>query len=561
MSPNQASSLSLPIPSGRATSIVGAPDGVSAGALASDSQGTASVFDTLVAALAPAAPTEGPVTDDQATEDSPLSAASLPTITVSLGQITDAPAETAVEPAPPQPATLPQPVVDVQSVQPQPVAAAPILPTLLLAAAKAADASQIAADAAIAEAPAQAQPAAETATVTPVAGLSTAPQPAEAPASETPAPETQATAAPARSAAAKIRAAHDARTDKAKDDKAADAGGSAPAPVTADSATQSNAVAPVQPQMPLPTQAPAQAVSAQTSAATQPVNTAPVPALQIPALKPATGVAAAFSTSDKTDDSATTTDKPVSQTAASADPGPAQTQQRPVDALAGSLKAVRKALTADADAQGADAAPRATAPSAFALQAQAEAPGAYTATGAQTAGTTQAGSNLARATVETLSNMSVQIHRKMSEGNTTFAVELHPADLGKVEVTLTMTRDGTTTAHLKFDTPVTAAAFQAQEGELRRQLAQTGLNVDQGALTFSSRDDNANTGGFNQAFAQMQQQNQPQGQQNRQSRSQARAFQDAAAVAADADSNAAIDAGLLALRAGVSSTLALNLIV
>jgi flagellar hook-length control protein FliK len=173
---------------------------------------------------------------------------------------------------------------------------------------------------------------------------------------------------------------------------------------------------------------------------------------------------------------------------------------------------------------------------------------------------TEGGSNLSRATVETLSAMAVQVNRKLSEGNTKFAVELHPADLGKVEVTLTIARDGTTTAHLKFDTPVTAASFQAQEGQLRHQLAQTGLSLDSGSLTFSSRDD-GNGGSFSQAFAQSQQQDQS--SQNRQSQSQARAFQNAAAVAADADTSAAsaVDAGLLALRAGASSTLALNLIV
>ncbi|MBW8735414.1 MAG: flagellar hook-length control protein FliK [Asticcacaulis sp.] len=238
---------------------------------------------------------------------------------------------------------------------------------------------------------------------------------------------------------------------------------------------------------------------------------------------------------------------------------PIQAQPKP-DALAGSLKAARKALTNDIDAQTIHTAtPRNAAPSGFSLQPQADTQGSYTATGAQSGGMTQGGSNLARATVETLSTMSVQITRKLSEGNTKFAVELHPADLGKVEVTLSIARDGTTTAHLKFDTPVTAAAFQAQEGELRHQLAQSGLNLDGGALTFSSRD-GGSAGGFGQSFAQMQQQNQPQDQsQSRQS--QARAFQNAAAIADAADSSAAVDAGLLALRAGVSSTLALNLIV
>jgi hypothetical protein len=126
---------------------------------------------------------------------------------------------------------------------------------------------------------------------------------------------------------------------------------------------------------------------------------------------------------------------------------PVQAAPKP-DAMAGALRMVRKALTDEAVAADTAPAPRTAAPSGFSLQhAQAETAGSYTATGAQTAGMTEGGSNLSRATVETLSAMAVQVNRKLSEGNTKFAVELHPADLGKVEVTLTIARDGTTTAH------------------------------------------------------------------------------------------------------------------
>ena len=204
-----------------------------------------------------------------------------------------------------------------------------------------------------------------------------------------------------------------------------------------------------------------------------------------------------------------------------------------------------------AQSQAADATTQ-TAP-AFALQAQADTQGSYTSAGASTA----SASNLSRATVENLSAMSVQINKKLSEGNTKFAMELHPADLGKVQVTLTIGRDGETKAHLQFDTPVTASAFSAHADELRNQLSQSGLNVAGDALTFSSSQDG---GGFGSAFADAQGQQQQSQGQGHSAQAAARALQ-AAGQAADTTDLSALDASLGAFRGRTSSTLALNLIV
>ncbi len=509
--------LPLPMPTGRATSMVSAPANASAPA-SGDDQGAVSGFDTLMAKLGPLA-----VPDDQAAETS------LP-----------ADAAPASDPQAVAPPVLPQLIANLQTVQLAPQASAPLVTAAKAvdkdaAAVAADDTSKTDADAPVPETPAQLPQAA----VAPVAPVVTGP--------------VQATLAEDASATAPVHAVlPKARASGSDDVKAADTDSDDKAPaVTEGAAIPPAVIAQVQARPQAQPQAPVQAPKS-----SQARSSAPVAAPIAPSAAPQAPVLNAASASDQPKASdAKMADTTTTAAAAPAAPVPAQTQSKPVDALAGSLKAARKALTDDNDVQAASA-PKAPA-SGFSLQAQVEAPGAYTASGAQSAGTTQAGSNLARATVETLSNMAVQINRKLSEGNTKFAVELHPADLGKVEVTLSIARDGTTTAHLKFDAPVTAAAFQAQEGELRHQLAQTGLNLDSGSLTFSSRDDNS--AGFNQAFAQMQQQNQPQGQQNRQS--QARAFKNAETIAADADASAAVDAGLLAQRMNVSSTLALNLIV
>ncbi len=96
--------------------------------------------------------------------------------------------------------------------------------------------------------------------------------------------------------------------------------------------------------------------------------------------------------------------------------------------------------------------------------------------------------SLSQAAVATLSDLGLQIGKRLKDGNTKFDIELHPADLGKVEVALTIARNGKVSAHLSFDSPVTATAFHARESELRQQLAQAGLDVAGDALSFSSRD-------------------------------------------------------------------------
>lgn len=191
-----------------------------------------------------------------------------------------------------------------------------------------------------------------------------------------------------------------------------------------------------------------------------------------------------------------------------------------------------------------------TQPQAFSLQAISDTQGSYSATGASTT----AGSNMSRAAVETLSALSMQISKKLEHGSTKFAIELYPADLGKVEVSLHIGRDGKTTAHLTFDSPVTAASFGAGEPELRQQLADAGVSVDKDGLSFSSRDSSSQGGNsFGSALAQDQ-------RQQSQARQASRALDAARKVADDSDLNAALNTAMQAMRTG-ASTLALNLIV
>ncbi|ESQ91489.1 hypothetical protein ABAC460_05760 [Asticcacaulis sp. AC460] len=97
------------------------------------------------------------------------------------------------------------------------------------------------------------------------------------------------------------------------------------------------------------------------------------------------------------------------------------------------------------------------------------------------------GSTLSHAAVEQMTQVSVAIQKRLGNGTTKFQLELKPVDLGRIDVALTITAQGKVSAHLAFDTPVTATTFAARESELRQQLTAAGLKLDDDALTFSSR--------------------------------------------------------------------------
>ncbi len=200
-------------------------------------------------------------------------------------------------------------------------------------------------------------------------------------------------------------------------------------------------------------------------------------------------------------------------------------------------------------------------------------PQAVADTSAQVPAADPSASTMSQTAVQTLSALSMQISKRLDDGNTRFDVELHPADLGRVDVSMTIDRDGTVNAHLNFDTPITAAAFGTHEAELRQQLSQAGVNVEGGSLTFSSRHDGdngaASSGGGQNGFAnshsnsgqsssgQSSSGQSSSGQSHSNSPSAAEA---ARALAAAGQTNDAADLNLSSLGSQGSS-LALNLIV
>lgn len=108
----------------------------------------------------------------------------------------------------------------------------------------------------------------------------------------------------------------------------------------------------------------------------------------------------------------------------------------------------------------------------------------------------QGASTLSRATVETTAQLAAQMARKLEGRSTRFDMVLTPEDLGRVDVSLEIGKDGQLSARLAFDNPAAAADLKGRADELRRQLQEAGFQVAGDALDFSQRDPSAGGGAF-----------------------------------------------------------------
>ena len=96
-------------------------------------------------------------------------------------------------------------------------------------------------------------------------------------------------------------------------------------------------------------------------------------------------------------------------------------------------------------------------------------------------------SGLAKATLETTAQISAQILRRLEGRTSRFDMTLTPETLGRVDVALTIESDGQVTARLAFDNPAAAVELRGRAEELRRQLAEAGLNLAKENLEFTER--------------------------------------------------------------------------
>lgn len=83
-----------------------------------------------------------------------------------------------------------------------------------------------------------------------------------------------------------------------------------------------------------------------------------------------------------------------------------------------------------------------------------------------------------------LDALAVHIARKVESGSSQFEITLHPADLGKLDISLTVGEDGRVQAVLRAERTETLELLQRDARTLEQQLRQAGLEVGSNALSF-----------------------------------------------------------------------------
>lgn len=97
--------------------------------------------------------------------------------------------------------------------------------------------------------------------------------------------------------------------------------------------------------------------------------------------------------------------------------------------------------------------------------------------------------------------IAVNLHRMAKSGTSQYEMQLHPAELGRVDIKLEINKDGLVHATVTADNQQAFDMLQKDQRSLERALQQAGLQTDENSLSFSLRD------GSNQAQQQQAQQN------------------------------------------------------
>lgn len=182
--------------------------------------------------------------------------------------------------------------------------------------------------------------------------------------------------------------------------------------------------------------------------------------------------------------SATLTPEPQAQAPAAAPTaGPAPTAQAGASDARASATPSPVEAAAEAAAEPTVAAPAAETtadPEATGPAATSAGSGASSAAHAATVAAT-------RGAPELVAQLAATIVRKLEGRTTRFNMELNPAEMGRVDVKLSIDKDGRVAAQMAFDNPVAAADMRGRADELRRQLEQAGFQVAGEDLTFAER--------------------------------------------------------------------------
>ncbi|WP_026987221.1 flagellar hook-length control protein FliK [Fodinicurvata fenggangensis] len=160
---------------------------------------------------------------------------------------------------------------------------------------------------------------------------------------------------------------------------------------------------------------------------------------------------------------------------------------RLAEALA-SLQGREESLTASSSSRGPDSLNALS----FENQLRASAQAQQAAAQAQQAAKSQGG--------PAADQIAMKIHKAVAGGNDRISVQLHPAELGRVDVKLDFGQDGLLRASITAERPETLDLLQRDARALERALGDAGVKTDSGSLNFNARD----TAGQQQAFDQGQ---------------------------------------------------------
>ena len=83
--------------------------------------------------------------------------------------------------------------------------------------------------------------------------------------------------------------------------------------------------------------------------------------------------------------------------------------------------------------------------------------------------------------------ISVQIAKALNSGIDKINIQLKPENLGRIEVKMEIAQDGRLTAVVTAEKPETLEQLQRDSKELAKALQESGLQTDEGSLSFNLR--------------------------------------------------------------------------
>ena len=84
----------------------------------------------------------------------------------------------------------------------------------------------------------------------------------------------------------------------------------------------------------------------------------------------------------------------------------------------------------------------------------------------------------------------MHIAKAVQNGTDKISIRLNPAELGRVDIKLEVSRDGAVTASVTVERPETLELLKGDARSLERALANAGLDPDKDNLSFNLRDQN-----------------------------------------------------------------------